>query len=181
EDAAGGTAADLPPPVAELVRGGLQRMIAVKKKTALALLLAAGLAGTAGYAVYRSLPASAEASWAQGLPAEVVASPETAALSGKVLTPDGRPAAGADLYLVTLHPSVWDNAPRLGVTNDDGTFACPVPKGGLARHLVVERPVHLVAAAPGFGLAWHPVFDFLPEAERSRAGLLQRLTAPRRD
>ena len=39
EGAAGGTAADLPPPVAELVRGGLQRMIAVKKKTALALLL----------------------------------------------------------------------------------------------------------------------------------------------
>jgi RNA polymerase sigma factor (sigma-70 family) len=167
--------ADVPTPVAELTRRGLQSMTAVKKKTVLILFVTACLAGVVGYAVYRSATASPAQSWADSLPPEVVASRETVELSGQVLTPDGRPAVGADLHAVCLHDSPLNDGPPLAVTGEDGRFACHVPKGELARHLVVERPVHLVASKDGFGMAWRPAFDFLPVEERSRVGLSGRL------
>jgi hypothetical protein len=154
-------------------------MVAVKKRIALILLLAAGLAGAVGYAVYRSSITSPEKSWAESLPPDAVASPEMVELRGQGPHPDGRPAAGASLHVVCLHDSPLNNGPALTVTQEDGTFVCPVPKGELARHLVVERPVQLVASADGFGMAWRPAFEFLPEAERkgrSRGDATLRLT-----
>ena len=166
-----GAGAGLPAPIAELILRGLQSMVVIKKKVALFFLLAACLAGTAGYAVYQNWPTTPEQAWAVSLTPEQVASVETVQLAGKVLTPDGKPAAGAELRLVSLDDSPLAEGPPLAVTKEDGTFAFPVPEGELARHLVVDRPIHLVAAADGFGLAWRSVVDFMPEAKRNWAGL----------
>src|SRR5262249_42505355 len=58
-----GAAVGLSAPVAELLRRGSPGMLTVKKKTALALLLATCFAGAAGYATYRSWPGSPEVAW----------------------------------------------------------------------------------------------------------------------
>src|SRR5262249_23260368 len=176
-----GAAAGLSASVAELLQRGSPGMLTAKKKTVVVLLLTTCFAGAAGYTTYRSWPGSPEVAWSESLTPEVMASPEMVEVSGKVLTPDGRPAAGAHVDLVNLHDASWNEGPPLAVTNEDGTFVGRIPKGELARHLVVDRPVHRVASAAGCGLGGRRAFDFLPETEQNQAGLWHRLSGTRRD
>jgi RNA polymerase sigma factor (sigma-70 family) len=61
-------------------------------------------------------------------------------VSGRVLSPDGKPVAGAELLLVGGKNPVQ----KLGRTDEDGHFTVPAPRG--------ERWVVLLARAPGAGI-----------------------------
>jgi RNA polymerase sigma factor (sigma-70 family) len=174
-----GTAAGLSGTVSDLVKRGLQLMIAGKKKLVAILLLAACFAGVAAYAVFREWPASPEQAWAVSLSPEQLVSAETVELAGKVLGSDGRPASGAKVHLISLEDSSLADGSPLAVTKEDGTFAFRVPEAELARHFVIGRSIDLVATAEGSGLAWRSVFDFLSETERGRGKLLGGLTKRR--
>jgi RNA polymerase sigma factor (sigma-70 family) len=80
-------------------------------------------------------------------------------ISGRVLDPDGKPAAGAQLDIVGRPRTPWvvDNErvnPHLllggATTNGDGGFELDTPRTASTRFF----EVYVLAAAPGFGLGW---------------------------
>src|SRR5262249_30913158 len=97
--------------------------------------------------------------------------------AGRVLDPDGRPLAGAELYLAALWESPLNTAAPRARSGPDGRFALPAPKSELARHLAAARPVDVVAVANGFGMAWRPGADFPPKEDRDKIGLVTWLPA----
>jgi hypothetical protein len=88
--------------------------------------------------------------------ANAKAGPETPKgriVSGRVLTPDGKPAAGAKLFAfvskrTALGVSEPDEQPRIGETDKEGSFSVLVPE--MNRTLVS----YLTAYSPGFGIDW---------------------------
>jgi hypothetical protein len=95
----------------------------------------------------------------------------TVELRGHVLTPDGRPAAGARLAVVTrLVSRFGDGVPR-ATAGPDGSFRLTVPQAELAQHLAVGQGTYLVATAKGMGLAWGPASAFLAKADREKVGV----------
>jgi RNA polymerase sigma factor (sigma-70 family) len=73
----------------------------------------------------------------------------------RVLGPDGKPVAGAKLYLPrSLREQRQEKSEvavvQLGVTNKDGRFRLELP----AAEIPTDRDVPLVAVADGFGLGW---------------------------
>jgi RNA polymerase sigma factor (sigma-70 family) len=124
------------------------------KKALLLLTLGAALV-TGGSVLYRTcFGPSRDASWAADQPLETLAPEDMVELSGRVLDPDGRPAIGAKLHIVsTFRSGFGDGTPR-GTTGPDGMFRISVPRAALALHLAADQPVSILATSPGLGMAW---------------------------
>jgi RNA polymerase sigma factor (sigma-70 family) len=155
--AAGGPAAGIiPPHVAALATGVTRTMFLTKARIAAALLLAFGFIVVTGAL---GLPGNAADENVKGSP-DLPAAKSPAArgqeraisYSGRVLGPDGRPVAGAKVYLTKS----WRYVERSGeatvyaITADDGTFLFSVPDSLVAK----EHLEQLVVTAKGFGPAW---------------------------
>jgi RNA polymerase sigma factor (sigma-70 family) len=167
-------AAAVSPQVATLVNGAVKAMIGFKKKHMVALVLVA-LVTTGGYAAYQYCTAEPLAqAWTNALTPGEVRADETVQLSGQVLDSDGRPLDGAELYVMAQWDSPLNEGPSAGKSGKDGWFTLAASKSELARHFAAARPVHLVAVARGFGMAWRPAADFLPKQERDKVGPISR-------
>jgi len=149
----------------ELVNRGKSVMFWTKKKLFLLSLLVLSLSGGA-ILLWQASATSPATAWAeeqllQDLPAEA-----TVELGGRVLTPDGKPAAGARIGVLTWEKSSFgDGAPRT-TSAADGTFKLSVPRTELALHLSARNTgVDLIATADGFGLGWKRVAAFLSKEE----------------
>ncbi len=151
-------------PVAALVEGGLKSMLVTKLKMATAVLLAGGLVAGAG-ALARQVLAARDLS--VGIPQvevrnqkvrpsttnpttkpQAAENKDTIAYGGRVLGPDGRPVAGAKLYLHMggIH---WQPPGAQPTTGPDGRFQFTVPKAEFERSWTV-----VTATAPGHGPGW---------------------------
>jgi RNA polymerase sigma factor (sigma-70 family) len=81
--------------------------------------------------------------------------PERLTLSGRVLDPDGKPAAGAKVWLLVqfgISPRNGVGPKVVGTTDAEGRFA--VDDDGRGRSRNWTGSARLVATADGFGLAW---------------------------
>jgi RNA polymerase sigma factor (sigma-70 family) len=156
--AAGESAAGvIPAQIAALAAGVTRAMFLSKTKIAFIVLLAAGLfAGGAAVLTHQALAAEGEeaapAAWSKTPAPEKgggAAEKDAVALRGRVLDPDGKPVAGARLYL--LGGAGKDQAPSRvrGTTDQDGRF-----------RLTAARDRYVVAAADGCGPAWAWTDDF---------------------
>jgi RNA polymerase sigma factor (sigma-70 family) len=146
-----GLIAVLSAPVAELVEK-MPSLMMSKTKTAVLLLLVVAVLGGAGAWAYRGLTTPAPA--LPGDPPDAKANDKPAAVQqprkpaekmeihGRVLGPDGKPKAGAQLRL--LDP---DGLTELGATAADGHFAVVVPK-----EKKNKGPVALLAHSQDTGL-----------------------------
>jgi RNA polymerase sigma factor (sigma-70 family) len=153
---------------AGLVQEGLQAMFLTKVKTATALLLAASLiAGAAALtqrvtagddkaapvAAVAQPPAAKEAKPPAAKEAKPPAPDDKGSIGygGRVLGPDGRPVAGAKLYMTRAwgyphHPSP---SPAYATTGPDGRFQFTVPKAKFGDESTV-----VAAAAANHGVGW---------------------------
>jgi RNA polymerase sigma factor (sigma-70 family) len=158
--AAGGPAAEqLPPNVAALAAGVTRAMFLQKTRIVTLVLIAIGVfAAGAGVLTLQTLtareqpaasPKSEDPSPAPKLPA--IPDKNSITYGGQVLGPDGRPVAGATLYLTPgggylRRPFV---ASRYATTGPDGRFQFSVPKAQFGnRHVVVT------ATAANHGPGW---------------------------
>jgi RNA polymerase sigma factor (sigma-70 family) len=161
--AAGGPAAAIPSHVAALAAGVTGAMFVNKAKLATAVVFAVGLivaTGAFGYQAFAQKPepvakgeamqgpaAKSPAAGAKDQPADKVE------ISGRVLDPDGKPLAGAKLFVprpLTDEPlSAKDiEMKKVGETDAEGRF-----------RLTLKRPEqqmreYLIAHAAGFGVDW---------------------------
>jgi RNA polymerase sigma factor (sigma-70 family) len=150
----------IPAHVAALAAGVTRAMSTGKLKVATAVLLAVGLvAAGAGALAHRAMagggrPAESPPSTAEG-PKPAAAKPAgemgDIAFAGRVLGPDGRPVAGAKLYLTLAWSYIKRPAPSPvhATTGEDGRFQFTVPKAKYG-----EYATAVVATAPGCGPAW---------------------------
>ena len=168
--ASGGTAAGLiPPHVAALATGVTRAMFLQQSKIATVVLLVVGLLAGAGVLTHQALAAkeqpvgsqksearSPEPPAATGTPKPAEAKPPAAddkdslAYSGRVLGPDGKPVAGAKLYLTPagyLHKAF--PSPEYATTGRDGRFTFTVPKAKFGDQANV-----VAASAAGYGAGW---------------------------
>jgi RNA polymerase sigma factor (sigma-70 family) len=152
--------------VAALVQGASQTMFCSKAKIATALVLAVSLAVSA-FGVVR-LRASAEQPAAQQSRPEKPkdkgdAPPRadnpkpvaegTIEVRGRVLDPDGKPAAGSRLYL--SRPAAAGSAPSEPVTSGpDGRFRIAVPRSALDKGSPDKSPSQIMAVSAGHGCDW---------------------------
>jgi RNA polymerase sigma factor (sigma-70 family) len=159
--AAGEPAAAIPTHVAALAAGVTRAMSLTKTRIVIAVLLAACLLAAAGVPTLQPLAAKERQSAAAAQPESHTsdqavpqnrAEEDPVAFSGRVLDPDGKPVAGAKLYLTKS----WNYAERpaeatpYATTTDDGNFRFALPRARLAADHLEE----LVATARGFGPAW---------------------------
>jgi RNA polymerase sigma factor (sigma-70 family) len=124
----------------------------VKLPAVLLLVLAALGFGLGVFARPRAQkpPAPPEAKATPPAPA-VKEDKERIAYAGRVLGPDGRPVAGARLYLTTVRGNLRRPAPspERATTGPDGRFRFAVPTADFGGHYTV-----VAAAAPGCGPGW---------------------------
>jgi RNA polymerase sigma factor (sigma-70 family) len=157
-------AGTIPSHVAALAAGVTRAMSLTKTRIAVVGLLVAGLVAAAAGLLTRQALAAREkpvASQAPAAgsqrPAPAAAQPAAAedagsvAYSGRVLGPDGRPVAGAKLYLTRAHHYLWrpSPAPEAATTGPDGSFRFTVAK---ANHPTLGAVV--TAAAVGHVAGW---------------------------
>jgi RNA polymerase sigma factor (sigma-70 family) len=149
-----------------LAEGVIRAMWTSKLKLATAVLLAVGLIAGAGALARQALAAKEPPETSQP-PAASTPKPEPAAAkeaakppaedkatityAGRVLAPDGKPVAGAKLYLTLAwgYPHEPEPSPEFGTTGPDGRFRFTVPLGKFGDHLAV-----VAAAAAGYGAGW---------------------------
>jgi hypothetical protein len=155
--------------VAALVKGASKTMFYSKGKIATALLLAAGIAA-AGFGVVRHRAAAADQPVAEqrqvakaqdkaDRPQQARPGPSTAAareLRGRVLDPEGRPVAGAELYLAK-HTAHGPAVSHLATSAIDGRFHFTVAKSELDPAGPDNPPPQVMAVAKGYGCAWAKV------------------------
>ncbi len=161
----------VPAQVIALVKGANQAMLLTKCKTAMLLLLSAGVVGSGlGLAVLRgadpeapkesqspaakasSTPGRSEAQPAKAEPKKDDAQVE---VRGRVLDPDGKPFAGAKLYLHA--PNFRDKGYAVRATSDDnGRFQLTFAKSELtAPDDPQQSPTgQVMAVAKGYGCDW---------------------------
>jgi protocatechuate 3,4-dioxygenase beta subunit len=79
---------------------------------------------------------------------------DSIAYGGRVLGPDGRPVAGAKLYLTVMHGYAREPfpAPEHATTGATGRFAFTMPKARFSDHKTA-----VAAVAPNYGFGWHEV------------------------
>jgi RNA polymerase sigma factor (sigma-70 family) len=121
---AGAVAGAVSAEVAALVQGASKTLFPGKTRIATALFLAIGLAASCFGAMWHPATAADEPAVRAGQPE---APPKPAAdvaveVRGRVLDPDGKPVAGAKLYLNTYKPDVVDYPVRAS-SGADGRFA----------------------------------------------------------
>jgi uncharacterized protein (TIGR03067 family) len=90
----------------------------------------------------------------------------TTELSGRVLKPDGKPAGGARVFVLSLYPSAFGVGSTQTTAAADGTFQLSVARSELALHLAAGREVQVVATADDAGMVWRSVGPFLPDARK---------------
>jgi RNA polymerase sigma factor (sigma-70 family) len=155
-------------PIAALVEGGLKTMLLTKLKVTMAMLLAAGVLAGTGALARQALTAQAADSPppAANSPSadrhQLVANPrnedadQTIPVSGRVLDPDGKPVAGAHLYLSPAYSAQEPSCPLRTTTAADGAFRFTVARseyntlGGQN----VWSFLQVIATAEGFGPDW---------------------------
>ena len=166
----GATTAAMSAGVATLVQGATKSMSTMKLKTATVLFLVLGI-GAAGLAI-RSHQAIAaqQADREQHAAAEPTAKerPQPAArpakpkandsitVRGLVLGPDGKPFAGAKLYLNHSQPKEKGFAER-ATSGADGRFEFTIAKSELGKANAHNAPPQVMAAAKGHGCDWATV------------------------
>jgi RNA polymerase sigma factor (sigma-70 family) len=169
--------------VMALLQGAHQAMTLSKCKIATLLLLAAGVVGTGlGFALHRPLAVQATETAREESPqdrprpqravASEVKAKEVVEVRGRVLDPDGKPVAGAEVAVVIwehLRFSLWerevlDRTERVARTASDaeGRFRLNVPKP----LPVTRRALRVLARAPGHALGWATID---PDAMRADA------------
>jgi RNA polymerase sigma factor (sigma-70 family) len=84
--------------------------------------------------------------------------PERFTYRGRVLGPDGKPVKDAQIFLLALSPASKPISPR-AKTDADGRFAFEVARSefdyrSFEYSHMPWRYGHLIASAPGFGIAW---------------------------
>jgi RNA polymerase sigma factor (sigma-70 family) len=179
--AAGEAAAGvIPSHVTALAAGVTRAMFLTQAKIATALLLAVGLMiASAGLLARQALAAggppagAAKQAGSDPTPAPRAARPpaddkETISYGGRVVGPDGRPIAGAKLYLTPFwglrerSPAITESA----TTSVDGRFRFAVPKA-----TVREDRIVVTAVAANYAVTWMEV-----PAEGKRDDLTLQLT-----
>jgi RNA polymerase sigma factor (sigma-70 family) len=167
--AAGGpAAAAIPSHIAALAAGVTRAMFLSKAKITAVVLLAAGLLIAGAGALARQAPAAgdppvgsqkSEAGGPKSAPAAAkqAVKPSAAqdkgaiAYGGRVVGPDGRPVAGAKLYLTRWWGYHYEpfTSPESGTTDRNGRFAFTAPNAKYRGQATI-----LVAAAPNMGPGW---------------------------
>jgi RNA polymerase sigma factor (sigma-70 family) len=172
--AAGGTAAGLiPAHVATLAARVTRAMFLTKAKVATTILVTVSLlAGSTGVLTHQALAGKPVASQATETklprqePNQLAAKQETSKTeavaiqekardtirySGRVLAPDGRPAAGAKLYMTLAwgYPHSPSPSREYATTGLDGRFQFRVSKEEFG-----NQPTVVAAAATNFGVGW---------------------------
>jgi protocatechuate 3,4-dioxygenase beta subunit len=149
--AAAGT---IPASVATLIDGVNQTMFVRKIKFVAVCVLAvacgaAGLGLLAHYAPTAPLAAAAQAEPPRAAP-PTADNREAVRVRGRVLDPDGKPLAGAKLYLSYSSPKPLDYPVR-ATSGADGRFAFTFARSELDTGLWDNPRVQVAAVAPGFG------------------------------
>jgi RNA polymerase sigma factor (sigma-70 family) len=152
----------IPSHVAALAAGVTRAMCTSKLKVATAVLLAVGLVATGAGVLARQALVAGERPVESpqspgGTPKPAAAKPQAVeekgevSFGGRVLGPDGRPVAGAKLYLTLSWSYVKRPAPSPvhATTGEDGRFRFTVPKAKYGQHVT-----EVVAVAAGYGPAW---------------------------
>jgi RNA polymerase sigma factor (sigma-70 family) len=144
--------------VADLVRGASRAALLGNAKVATALLLLAGLLSGAGALTHQALAArqavtpaqdAPPAGRADARPAVPAQQPDpSVALTGMVLGPDGKPFAGARVYLWTNAVKRHTDLAVRATTGMDGRFRFAAAPAEL------ERNAKVVATAAGHGPDW---------------------------
>ncbi len=165
-----------------LAQGVLQTMRTTRRIVTAVALLIAGAVGTGTGLLARHTPADPPPAGpppaAQAKPTDktVQAAPAapsipflTKSVTGQVLLPDGKPAAGAKLHSIGIKrfpPRTEQDAAMVeyGTADAEGRFRVQVPR----LDMFTSRPMPLVATAPGYGLGWADM--------KADSGLTIRLT-----
>lgn len=164
--------------VAALVEGGLKAMFLTKCKVAAAFVLSLSLAAGVGVLAHRALAAKV---LDLPQPTEAKSSPESVkpplaarpaekreeakdvlVVRSRVVDPDGKPVAGAKLYLLDF-PAKVTPPPVRATSAADGGFHFAIPKSDvqLAHYFVNPwEAVAVIAVADGYGPAWMPAPAF---------------------
>jgi RNA polymerase sigma factor (sigma-70 family) len=146
-------AAGLCAAAAALAEGATRTMFLTKVKVATIILLLALLLTGAGVLTHQVLAAKPTADEPAGKAAEPPArdakgSEGTVGLSGQVLDPDGKPLAGAEIFLWTKAFKDKNDVTVKTTSSDDGRFRLTVTRADL------ERNAQLVATAKDYGPDW---------------------------
>ncbi len=136
-----------PPAVAALLQGAPSTMFTNLLKLTAGLVLAAGLLAGAVSVRNATVKAAPTEPPADKVTEKPLREKETVTFSGRVVDPDGKPVAGARLFVVPSGSKKTDLAER-ATTGEDGRFRVSVPATEM------KRGVKLVAAARGLGPDW---------------------------
>jgi RNA polymerase sigma factor (sigma-70 family) len=149
--------------VAALVQGASRTMFLSKFQVVAILVLTIGLSAAGlGTLSHRGLSArqadkDSRATAKPAAPAEKTAK-GSLTIRGRVLDPDGKPFAGAKLYLVA--PSAGGKTPTVRATSgDDGRFEFSFSSSGTDKTTPDHGTDQIAAVAPGFGCDWASVGD----------------------
>jgi RNA polymerase sigma factor (sigma-70 family) len=144
--------------VAALAESGVGSLL-TKKVGVAAVLLVSLMLGLGGLLAHRAMqdgtfavapaaPKAPPATPAPPPPARSASNDKTLSIKGRVLDPDGKPLAGAKVY-VTTYAYKDKRDPKVRVTTDaDGRFHFPVSREE------VDRGESIVAIAPDYGPDW---------------------------
>jgi RNA polymerase sigma factor (sigma-70 family) len=182
---------------AALVKGGLQAMATEKVRFGIVVFLALGLvAAGAGLVAHRALatgpgkepgpmqeaPRSGSFQRGGGQPPRISKTPAKGdaarqmTLTGRVLGPDGKPVAGAEVGAVAYTKRQprkgegWQDVEEVlgvGKTDRRGRFRLSVRRTSSAE----DYSLHVIAAGRGYGLGWH---NLHPDVERPEADIRLR-------
>ncbi len=135
--------------VVALAESGRQALSVSKVKWALALMVAVSIA--AGGVLTHLTPATKSAAPSpQSSPARSASKDQALSIKGRVLDPEGKPFAGARVFLLSEVTRKKANVSPQATTNKDGRFhftAPPADFGPMGKGV-------LAATAKGFGLDW---------------------------
>jgi RNA polymerase sigma factor (sigma-70 family) len=166
--------------VAALVQGAMSSMFCRKLKIVVALVFLAFGVSAAGFGALahrETAPQPADpASKETAKPADSQqitrtepaksADKDSFTVRGRVLDPDGKPFAGANLYLAKPASLFRDEyKPALSqqaISGSDGRFRFAVPKSEIDFNEREERPPQLMAVAEGYGCDW-AIIDLVPK------------------
>ncbi|HZY85907.1 MAG TPA: sigma-70 family RNA polymerase sigma factor, partial [Gemmataceae bacterium] len=158
------TVRSVPAHVAELAAGVSRELLLRKARGAAVVLLAMGLfAAGAGVLAHQALAVRPTEGPPQAAAQTPAREEDAIAYAGQVLGPDGRPVAGAKLYLTGIPLPL--PSPEYATTGPDGRFRFTVPKAKVGDYWTV-----VTAAAAGHGPGWVEVL-----AGAKRDGLTLRL------